>query len=793
MLKHFFVIFSRYFLKNKTVSLINLLGLSVSLASSFIILSYVLKETNYDKFNEKKDRVYRVLCENKTYKQSTSKSPMVLNNLLLKNFPDVESVTQIYEQDNVKIKIGDNLEPINKFYLSTSSFFKIFTNKLIYGKETGVLDSPNSIVLTKNKSDLLFPNQNPIGKTVEVQIESKSYYLVVTAVVEDVPENSSYRFNYLANINLLLDIYSKTEWVNQILSDWNFNFCTTFILLKNQSSPDSFKEKWNKYEQSNDFPKDIFHYYFQRLTEIHFNSDHLSYEEPRGSKKFVLLYSVVALVILLVATFNYIMLSISKAEQRLKEFGIKKVVGSSSTLLRRQFIAESILFSLMSFPLAYILVELGIEKINQLFFIDLKVNIIHNTNQLFSFLLVTLFIGVISGIYIYIKLTTINSVNAFFKGNSGNPRKKNIAQNALLVFQIIVFTILMGCSLSISKQIFFLKNKTIGYNRTNKLIFNTMGSKFSQPSLLTFKQKLSESPNVRGISSGWGLPPNSSAMEYMIPQKDHPDEKVKIKCIITDANFAKLLEVKILKGRFFDENLKSDSTVCIINDKAAKSLGFIDPLNEKINGSNIIGVISDFNRTTSLDDVEPLMLVLGKAEYTSDILIDIRENSFNDVKKFVESAWNSIHPDEKYFLNDIKESQAIVYYKEEQLKRIIMFFSLIAIFLSIIALFAQSLYYVKQRRKEIGIRKINGAKANQIVLIFIKKYGFITLIANALSWPLIIYFTTKWQQNFIYKSPMTFDFIIVVIILSMLIVLSTVALNILKYANENPVKVIKYE
>lgn len=793
MLKHFFAILFRHFLKNKTVSLINLLGLSVSLACSFIILSYILKETSFDQFHEKKDRIYRVLCENKTYKQSTSKSPMILNDLLLNNFPDVESVAQICEQDNVKIKIGENLESVNKFYLSTNSYFKIFTNELIYGKEKGALDSPNSIVLTQNKSDLLFPNQNPIGKTVEVQIESKSYYLVVTAVIKNIPENSSYSFNYLANIDLLLDIYSKTPWVNQMLYDWNFNFCTTFVLLKNQSNADSFKEKWDKNEQRIEFPKDMFHYYFQRLTEIHFNSEHLSYEEPRGSKKIIFLYSTVALVILMVAVFNYIMLSISKAEQRLKEFGIKKVLGSSTTLLRRQFIAESLLFSLVSFPFSYILVKLGIEKINQLFFIDLKVNIIQNTDQLFSFLVVTLLIGIISGSYIYIKLSTINTVNAFFKSNNKNPREKNKTQNGLLVFQIIVFTILIGCSISVSKQLYFLKNKTIGYNRTNKLIFNTMGSKFSQSSLMTFKQKLLESPNIKEVSSGWGLPPNSYAMEYMLSQKDHPEGKIKIKCIITDACFSKILEIKTIKGRFFDENLKSDSSTCIINDKAAKLLGFIDPLNEKINGNTIIGVIADFNRTTSLDDVEPLILVLGKAEYTSDILIDIRDNSFNDVKKYVESAWYSIHPNENYFLKEIKESQAIVYYKEEQLKRIIMFFSLIAIFLSMIALFAQSLYSIKQKRKEIGIRKINGAKAIQIVMIFFKNYGYLTLIANILSWPLIIYFTTKWQQIFIYKSPITFGFIIVVTVLSMLIVLSTITINVLKYAKENPVNVLKYE
>ncbi|NVO10361.1 MAG: ABC transporter permease [Bacteroidales bacterium] len=791
MLKHYIITTLRSLLKNKIILIINLLGLTISLASSFIIISYVVKETSYDKFQQKRERIYRVLCEDKTYKQSTSKSPIILSDLLTNNYPEVESITQICELQNVKIKTGESFSPENELYLSTSSYFDIFSTKPIYGSVKGCLDSPTSIVLTRSKSEILFPKQNPIGKIVEVQIESKVFQLEVTAVIDNMPENSSYSFSYLANVNLFSKVYSDTPWVNSIKTNWDFNLCTTFILFKSRNTVTPFIAKWDEFEQKKDFPKEQYHYSLQNICDIHFNSEHLNFEPPRGNKKFVLLYSAIALIIILVAMFNYIMLSVSKTEIRLKEIGIKKVLGSSSSIIRRQLISESLLLCFCCFPLAYLLTKFGVEKINQLFFVELKISL-NNINQLFYFLIITLLIGLISGLNISYKLSRIKAVNTLINNNI-NLRGKSFIQNGILTFQILVFTILIGCSLSISRQINLLKTKNPGYNRENKVIFNCPTSNFTQSLLINFKSKLLESPNIYGITSGWGLPPLSTAMEYMIPPKNRPDEKIKVKCIITDPNFVKLLKIKVIEGRFFNEKLPTDSSNCVINEKTAKMLGFNNSLDEKIEGSRVIGVISDFHQTSTLDNIEPMAFVLGKAKYTTDIILDIKEDSFNDVKKHVQKIWNEIRPNENFFLKDIKEGQNIVYYKEDQLKRIIIFFSLIAIFLAIIGLFAQSLYSIQQKRKEIGIRKINGAKTNQIAMIFIKHYGKLTVIANAISWPIIVFINSKWQENFIYKSPMTFGLIVIIASISLLIVLLTIIVNVIKSASENPVDALKHE
>ncbi|NOU16130.1 MAG: ABC transporter permease [Bacteroidales bacterium] len=791
MLKHYIITTLRSLLKNKIILIINLLGLTISLASSFIIISYVVKETSYDKFQQKRERIYRVLCEDKTYKQSTSKSSMILSDLLTNNYPEVESITQICELQNVKIKIGESFNPENELYLSTSNYFDLFSTKQIYGSVKGCLDSPTSIVLTRSKSEILFPKQNPIGKMVEVQIESRVFQLEVITVIDDLPENSSYSFSYLANVNLLSKVYSDAPWINSIKTSWDFNFCTTFILFKSPNNVIPFIAKWNEFEQKKDFPKEQYHYSLQNICDIHFNSEHLNFEPSRGNKKFVLLYSALALIIILVAMFNYIMLSVSKTEVRLKEIGIKKVLGGSSSIIRRQFISESLLLCLCCLPLAYLLAKFGIEKVNQLFFVELKINL-NNTEQLFYFLIITLLIGLISGLNISYKLSRGKAVNALISNNI-NLGKKSFIQNGILTFQILVFTILIGCSLSISRQINLLKTKDPGYNRTNKVIFSCPTSNFTQSLLINFKSKLLESPNIYEITSGWGLPPLSTAMEYMIPPKNRPNEKIKVKCIITDPNFTRLLKIQVIKGRFFDEKLPTDSSNCVINEKTAKMLGLNNPLDEKIEGCNVIGVITDFHQTSTLDNIEPMVLVLGKAKYTTDMILNIKEGSFNDVKKHVQKTWDEIRPNQNFFLKDIKEGQNIVYYKEDQLKRIIIFFSIIAIFLAVIGLFAQSLYSVQQKRKEIGVRKINGAKTTQIAMIFINHYGILTLIANTISWPIIVYINSKWQENFIYKSPITLGLIATIASISLLIVLLTIIVNVIKSANENPVDVLKYE
>jgi putative ABC transport system permease protein len=780
-------------MKNKTMFFINLIGLSIGFASTFIILSYVLKQTSYDKFHEKNDRIYRVLNHLESYKKTSVYTPNILGTQLKSNFPEIEAVAQINSQYNVSIKVDSEFIKIPETYCTSNGFFDVFSAKTLYGNTENSLTEMHSVVLTKSIYEKYFKDENPIGELVDFKIDNEIYSLKVTAVINDFPNESSLSFAALISDELFIrhKIASHKNF-KSIRTDWNSRWFTTYFTLAASDKIDLLTQNWNKLEESESFPKEISHFYFQALLDIHFHSDDVSGSGKRGNMTHLLLFSGIGFLILFIVSINYIILSMASSESRLKEIGLKKTLGSRSGSIRKQQLVESFSISLIGFIIAIVLINLSIDKINLLFDTQIEIDLFGNWKQLVAFLLVTVLISLISSGYISFFLAQKSPIELLSK-NTSSMKGKNIFQYSLTVFQIIIFTILIAGTYSIYSQISYLKNKNPGFETENRVHITDMGTSFSASKLINFKTDLLESSEIVEVASGVCLPPTDWRSVSYIPIKNDPDNEVVVDVIHASGNYLSLMGINLVQGRYLNDRMATDSQSCVINVKTAEMLNFENPLEETIRGYNIVGVVEDFHSFSLLNENNPAQVVLNKPTYIHHFVLKTTDKEEEKAMIFAKDVWKEYFPDNQAEILRVKDKINSSFRDEDRLNHIILFFCVISIVLAAIGLYGQSLFSISKKKKEIGIRKVNGATSYKIVILFLRKYGLLTVIANIISWPIVLYFLDKWQSNFVYKDDFSFKVLILSFVLSMLIVLLTVFKNSLKSSNTNPVDVLKCE
>lgn len=793
MIKHYFVSTFRLFMKNKTAFFINLVGLSIGFTCAFIILSYVLKETSFDKFHEKNERIYRVINHLEPYDITTVYTPRILSEQLKSDFPEVESVAQIHSHYNVNIKVDNKFIKLPDTYFTSNGFFDVFSTKTIYGNTDNSLTDKNSIVLTKSISEKYFENENLVGEFIDFKVDNEIYTLKVTAVIDDFPNESSLSFDALISEELFI-IHKIASHKNfkMLRTAWDSRWFSTYFTLTSSDKLDLFTQNWNKFEESESFPKEISHFYFQELLDIHFHSEGLSGNRISGNMTHLLLFSGIGFLILFIVSINYIILSMASSESRLKEIGLKKTVGSHSGSIRKQQLVESLTISLLGFIIAIVLINVSIGKINLLFNTQIEIDLFGNWQQLGTFLLVTIIISVISSGYISFFLARKSPVELLSK-NTSSIKGKNILQYSLTIFQILIFTILIAGSYSIYSQISYLKAKNPGFETENRVHITDGAASFSASKLMNFKMDLLECSEIVEVASGVCLPPTDWKAVSYIPTKNDPENKVMVDVIHASGNYLSLMGINLVQGRYLDDRMPTDSQSCVINVKTADMLNFENPLEEKIRGYNIVGVVEDFHSFSLINENNPVQVVLNKPTYIHHFVLKTADKGEEKAIAFAKDVWEEYFPENQPEILHVKDKINSSFRDEDKLNSIILFFCVISIILATIGLYGQSLFSISAKKKEIGIRKVNGATSFVIVQLFLKKYVVLTVLANLISWPIVKYFVDKWQSNFVYKDDLGLKIVIVSFLSSLLIVLLTVFKNSLKSSNTNPVEVLKYE
>ena len=789
MLKNYLKTALRFLKHNKIFAGINIMGLSIALAASFIILLYVINELSYNQCHKNRKNVYRVLNYYKEFKQIMAGTPYILASALKNEFPQVIKAANARPL-GFQLKFKDEIITVRPAMAAESDIFDIFTIPLTGGSQgRNLLDEMNSLVISGELAERLFPGENPVGKEIIGLANNKETMFIVKGVFEDIPVNSTFRAQCFINSRWTLDPINESFKVTNADVNWTFDFWNTWILLARGTDPVEFEKQFRAFEKKNISEDPRNNYSLQKLSDVYLNSENVANTGVRGNIRNVKLFSLIAFLIVLVAAINYIILSTAVSSSRGKEIGIRKTFGAYNNNIRKQLLSESVLLILLVLPVALVLTWFALPVAAKLF--QTRLNIISSNILVYIsvYLVVTILIGFLSGIYTSSYLSRLKVMD-ILKNIIQTGKKKQILRSALIIIQLVIFCTFVSSTLIIRSQYNYALKKDTGHYTKNVLIVE-LGRNFKGYS--AFINSLKSSPNVimaAGVMNGL---PMLGSMSTMHPHFQEPETKVKVEGLAVDYNFIKTMGIPVLKGREFSEDFGSDLTQSVIlNETAVKALGITDPVGQKLGSKNIIGVVKDFNLHSIHTDIPPLSIDMTD-RYIQQVVVHFKPETLNNILPFIEAEWKKAAPDRPFQYSTIESLIESLYSSEKNLSTIVSIFALFTLLIAAFGLFGLVLFIGRSRTKEIGIKKVFGSSGKAIIYSFLQANIILVFIASLISVPVTIYFMTKWLNNFSYKtsiSPMVF---LIAFIISAFVVIATVFFHSYKASLINPVKALRYE
>lgn len=794
MFKSYLKIAVRNIKKHKAHSFINITGLAIGICLFILIMIFVQNEFSYDKFNKNIDRIFKVVGREG---DQPSMAPAI-GKRIAETIPEAEKVVRFKLRHDylVQHQPPGNQENsvstiIRDFGWADSTIFDIFTLLFINGDPRTALQAPFSIVLTESIAERVFGNENPLGKTIRVN-NSHDYH--ITGVIKD-PKNFHLSFDVLASFVTL----GKTIDQSELDSYNSWNLATYVLLPENHNAiivADKisvlFKEKIFEL-----FNRD-FYFKLQPLKELYFSSPAGS--EKHGNIQTVYTFIAIAIFVLLIACINFINLSTARASIRAKEVGIKKVVGSKKTSLIFQFLSESVLFSLFALLIAILLVYILLPTFNNLIQKELSFNPLQNTFFALILIVGVFLVGIVSGIYPAFYLSAFNP-NAVLKGEKTKGSGSLLFRRVLIIFQFAISIVLIIGTLTIFKQINFVKNKDLGFNKEHILNFDIHRNETIRNNKQVFRERLLRSPNILSATYSQGYP----GRIYNWESFDFKEKRIGGPIFTVEPEFFDLFGLNVVEGRTFSRNFKTDEfSTCVINEAAAKELGQESPVgkflhNRSVNGSSfpvndikIIGVVKDFHLQSLHEQIRPLIFGWNDP-WLWMASVKISSNNIPETIEYIKNLWFEYSPEfplEYHFFDETFNAQ---YKSEERFGKIFGYFAILGIFIACLGLFGLASFMAEQRTKEIGIRKVLGASVAKVVSILTQDFIKWVLIANVIAWPIAYLVMNKWLQNFAYKTNIGLVLFLCSAILVLLIALVTVSYQSIKAALANPVKSLKYE
>lgn len=778
----------RNLFKNKVDAFINMGGLAVGIAVFFLISLYSKHELSYDKFNSNYKDIYQVNIGKAFYTTTP------LANLMKESIPEIKSVTRIdyyagggqapfMEVDEID---GSSKKlKVRNVVFADNNFFDMFSFKIIYGNPSTALNDPYSIVLTRNTSQLLFGTDNSVGKSIHYIGDRSSLSemdMMVTAVIENIPNNSTVTFNAVASFATL---YSIKPTGKDMDLDWSNSMYSTFALLDNNNSKiveEKLSKVWEEIESINYAENEHQEIGIVSLSAIPFYNN--------NKRQLIFLIQLIGIFILILALVNFVNLTIARSSLRAREIAVRKVNGSSRFELIKQFLFESVLISILVAPVSLLIVLLSESYFNNITNTQISFDFIHQPLLLVYFVIGILVIGIIAGIYPAFYLSSFK-ITSLLKGEVTKGKKGNSLQFGLFVFQFVISISLIICTVIISKQIDFVKTKSLGLNTANIIDFNQsqqIGREYN-----VFKQRLLHNPNIISVTRtntglGKGLPITSTY--------EHNGIKKTYAITTVDPDFIPTMDIGMLDGRNFSWEIQGDKKgAIIVNETFAKEFGLESVLNTEItlfkNKAKIIGVTKDFFYDSFRQTLKPS--ALWYADWNSHINIKINNQNTAQSIKYIEGIWNELSPQTPFEYEFLDKTFGQLYKSEENLQKIFTTFSIIAIIIACLGLFGLALNSTQQRVKEISIRKINGAKISDVLILLNKNIVKWIVIAFVIASPIAWYAMHEWLNSFAYKTEISLWIFAVAGLLALGIALLTVSFLSWKAASRNPVEGLRYE
>lgn len=790
MLRNYLKSAFRFIRNNKLFSAINLLGLSIALAASFIILLYVINELSYNRCHKNSKQVYRVLNYYVDFKNIMSGTPYILATALKDEFPQVEKAVRARYARGLSLKVRDEWITVNDAIATDSEIFDIFTLPLVNGSpESNILDDLNSIVLSGSLAEILFPGQNPLGQEILGKINNTEQVFTVRGVFKDLPENSTFRTRCLLNSKWTLEPINTTFKISNAEADWTMNFWTTWVRLSKDCNVKSLEDQFRSFEVKNISETPPYQYSLQNLRDVYLKSTNVANSGISGNMKNVTLFSAIAFLIVLVAAINYIILSTAVSTGRRLEIGIRKTFGAINRSIKNQLLSESVLLALIVLPVALILMKISLPFAGKLFQKELNIISANVVIYLGVFLALTVIIGIISGLYTSSYLSGLKVVD-IIKSSAYTGRRKQYIRSFLIVLQLVIFCTFVSSTLVIRSQYKFALNKDPGYYNKD-IILVDLGRDFKGYS--AFINSIKSNPNV--IMAGGvmdGLPMRGS-MSSMVPHYEDKTIKVKVEGLAVDYNFINTMGIQVLSGREFSQDFGSDLKQSVmLNESAVKQLGIIDPIGKQFLGSTIIGIVKDFNLHSIHSDIPPLMINMTD-QYIQQVAVHYKPGTLTSILPVIESEWKKAAPERSFSFTPIEDLIKNIYSSERNLSTIVSIFGLFTLLIAAFGLFGLTLFIARSRIREIGIKKVFGSSENSIVYSFLFNNLILVIAAILISIPVTLHFMTKWLNNFAYRTGIDWTVFLISFVIAAVVVLLTVFIQSYKASRINPVDALRHE
>lgn len=798
MFKSYLKIAYRNIRKNKIYSFINITGLSVGLACCLIILLFVKYELSFDKFHSKAERIYRVDIEAQGQEGISYEScvPFPFAKNFRNDFPEAEAVTQIFFQTGVQVEFDDKRFIQDNVVFADSSFLNVFDYEFVLGDSEALTKYPDAAVLTEELANKFFGNESPLGKHLKLNTQME---VKVMGVIKNTPQNTHMPVDMIVSLNIL-----NEEILGFDMNSWGtlHSSNASYVLLPENVKPEFINNQLKTFVKKHFSEEQAKRYklYLQPLTEIHLSAKAGGGFNYTTNKETILIFSVVGLLILIIASINFVNLAVAQAIKRSKEVGMRKVIGAQRAQIIRQFMGETFLYTACSFILSIIITEIVSPYASSYLGNNSTLSVFDDWNIIFYLLLLFAAVSLLTGLYPAVVLSGFSPIAAFRNKISFGSRKSFSLRNSLVVFQFIISQILIISTIVISKQLEYFKEKDLGFDRSRIVTINLPQN--DPVKLDVVRSRLLQNPAISNVTFCGGAPISDIvANTFFQKASSNNEDRIRVTIKPIDEYYLNTFGIKLLAGRNFEKFNPQDSvSKFILNETALRKIGITNPadaIGQLIQVSRyrgeIIGVTSDYHTTSLRNGIEPVIMTNVFQRFFSEAEIKISGNNSAQIMKHIENVWKEIFPEFEFASNYFDEFLSNLYQIEENFFSIIKIFAVIAIIIGALGLLGLISFMAVQKTKEIGIRKTLGASIGNIFLIMSKEFAQNVMIANLIAWPIAYYLMSNWLQDFAYRIDIKIWMFITAGLASIVITFLTLSFQALKAAKANPVTALKYE
>jgi putative ABC transport system permease protein len=779
----------RHILKHIGYSLLNILGLTLGITSALFLIIYVSNEVSYDRYHEKADRIYRV---SSSIKEPDDKFTWIVAQIpfgpqVVHDYPEVESFVRFINMPRALYKYEDKEFNEENFYFVDSTLFDIFTYKVLKGEVKSALLAPKKIILTEKIANRYFGKSDPIGKTLTTGNDTYE----VTGVIEDVPNNSHFKFDAVA---------SRNNLPKQLGSWGNFGVYTYLLFPKNFDVKTFEKKMQGMYDT---YMKPIFggmnitiSYILEPIRRIHLYSTNANEPEPTGSITYVYIFAIVAVFLVLIAAMNYMNLSTARSTRRAREVGLRKVVGSRRSPLVFQFLSESVVFTLVSLLLSMALIMILLHKFNELAGRSFDFHVLYSPAVLLSLVAVMIIVGIFGGSYPAFFLSRFSPVTVL-KGSLTQGSAGSMFRKILVVIQFTVSVIMIICTIVVFRQLNYLKTMDQGFDQKDVISLQLNGPMIRKYPVL--KQGLTDNPNIKFVTSTNSPVGEGSGKLIFNVETDQGMAQKGVNFCIVDYDFIETLGIKMASGRDFQQDMPSDTlSAVVVNETFVKRMGWKEPIGKKVEAGDsrtlrarVIGVMKDYHQTGMYNGIESLLLAYRPLNNV--IYIKLSGKETQATLSFIEKKWKDIFPDQPFSYTYLSQRFNRQFEADENRGLVFTLFTILAIIIACLGLFGLASYMVEQRTKEIGIRKVFGANENTILQLISKDFLLLVLIGILIAVPVAYYFMSHWLENYVYRMKIGIPLLLFASLLTIVITFLTISYKAYQAAIMNPATALKTE